>query len=635
MVYTIELEGEPPTSVEYRVTLPTKGGDPPPEPRVVEGTATSFVTEKDGQGQATKRRYQAGQSGLGAADPDGDVTVEFVVTRTLPGGGDSETTYSGTFEWKDLAFGEDGVEAVGVADDGDPLPPVPPNPVSRYGVVLNVKQATRVKLTFTFTDGNELHDIPGQFGPNTDTVRVDWGLHRMGGSEGGGGGGEPPPPEPPPPPPPGGDPPGGGGSDGLSGTEEGPSEGVVVTTGTVEPGLCYVTATANQPADPTQLPATLPLGAEATEGCSVLSKANPAVLTSLGVAAEVIIGLPQPRTADVTLSVTTGCTPTGPKWLWREPGSGACGCSDLSLPTGAGTHSVDLDILQFPLAGEHVFGVIAKDDGAKDRNGTLRWAAPVSDQLPVHGSAHFVGDATGVIIGLQVVATEGYTRVGAIRIPGANGQPDTHTFLSAKYEEGKRGGVIPYGVPGARDNCLKSIQEDDVFYYGGHNAWTPVYDGNGLLLGMESRLHFADGFVSVSDIMGLPVQTHTLKLAYLDCCLGVTDQIPQGPSEGPWVPAYPKDLSRALVCARADAVVGYTSFLFPGGATYVCDPFWEHACDDGMTVEDSVKATLKYLDDTYGSGWLYAQGLTAPDGTPYLVAHGDTGIRLGTPLGGE
>jgi len=408
----------------------------------------------------------------------------------------------------------------------------------------------------------------------------------------------------------------------------------VATTDTVEPGLYYVTATASQPADPSQRPAQVPPGAEPGEAADLLSKANPPVLTSLAVAAEVIIGLPQPRTADVTLHLTTGATANVPQRLEREPGSGQCGPSPLSNVGAPGDYTIALGPETFPLAGDYVYAVIAKDDGTPDRNGTPRWAVPVSDQLPVRGSAHFVGDATGVIIGLQVVATEGYTRVGAIRIPGANGQPDTHTFLSAKYEEGKRGGVIPYGVPGARDNCLRSIQDDDVFYYGGHNAWIPHYKW-GLIDGMESRLHFADGFVSVSDIMGLPVQTHTLKLAYLDCCLGVTDQIPQGPSEGPWVPAYPKDLSRALVCARADAVVGYTSFLFPGGATYVCDPFWEHACDDGMTVEDSVKATLKYLDDTYGSGWLYAQGLTAPDGTPYLVAHGDTGIRLGTPLGGE
>jgi len=187
VVYTIELEGEPPTSVEYRVTLPTKGGDPPPEPRVVEGTATSFVTEKDGQGQATKRRYQAGQSGLGAADPDGDVTVEFVVTRTLPGGGDSETTYSGTFEWRNLSFAEDGLDAAGVDDQGNPVYNPDFEPVGRYGVVLNVRQPVHVKLTFTLTDGNELHDIPGQFGPNTNTVSLAWGLHRLGDGDTGSG----------------------------------------------------------------------------------------------------------------------------------------------------------------------------------------------------------------------------------------------------------------------------------------------------------------------------------------------------------------------------------------------------------------------------------------------------------------
>jgi len=189
-----------------------------------------------------------------------------------------------------------------------------------------------------------------------------------------------------------------------------------------------------------------------------------------------------------------------------------------------------------------------------------------------------------------------------------------------------------YETPGARGNCLKSIQEDDVFYYGGHNAWTEFYDENGLLLGMESRLHFADGFVSVSDIMGLPVQTHTLKLAYLDCCLGVTYQIPEGPPEGPWVPAYPRDLCRALLCARADAVVGYTSFLFPGGATYVCDPFWQRVCDYGMTAEDSVDATLEELG-ARGFDWMYNQGLVDLDGTPYLVVRGVGGTRLGTPFG--
>jgi hypothetical protein len=196
-------------------------------------------------------------------------------------------------------------------------------------------------------------------------------------------------------------------------------------------------------------------------------------------------------------------------------------------------------------------------------DGRSEWATPKPVPFTIPAAAHYVGPDLGAPPTADFIAdaTDAYSELGDVVHFTQYGA--AHTFYSAHFEEGVRGGVV---IQGTKANFAAACDEDTVVHFVGHA------DAQGFDLSPTESFEVAD------IVPGAYTQA---KLVHLPDCYTL---------------AGPDAIGRKFVkTGLAQSAVGYTGEVEDPWATLLDTKFWELLSKGNYSVAGAASAALEWF----------------------------------------